>query len=162
MTVHCTRYGSARAATTELEARILVVEDDAALRTVTLHLLRHAGFRRIVACSDVDAAILHSQGADFDIALIDMNLSGGDGLEVVRALKLPQRSTQPAVIVMTGDGYPSLIRRAWRAGAEDVLIKPFNPARLEARIRVLLELRGREHVRYCDGRSVESQTYLAQ
>ncbi|GEM_PF-3728749 len=162
MTVHHTRIESARMMTGQLEKRILLVEDDAALRTMMLHLLRNAGFHPIVACSDVDAAILHGQTIDFDIALVDVNLAGGNGMDVVRALKSPQRHTQPAVIVVTGDGHPSLIRRAWRAGAEDVLIKPFDPASLDVRIRVLLALRGHDHVWIGDERSLGSQTYLAQ
>ena len=116
-------------------ARILVVEDDAAIRSGVVACLELEGF---AVSSAVDAAsgrraALHG---DHDLILLDLVLPGGDGLDLLAELRR-NRLAVP-VIIMTARGAEADRVRGLRGGADDYVVKPFGTAELLARVEAVL------------------------
>ncbi len=115
--------------------RLLIVEDEVDLADVLAKGLRRAGFAVDVAA---DATTAHERLAetDYDLVSLDVNLPDGDGWAVLD----DTRARQPAarVLMLTGRDALSDRVRGLDGGADDYLVKPFEPAELHARIRALL------------------------
>ena len=119
--------------------RILLAEDDHALAQAVCSYLRAKAFVVDVATSLAQAsAALHA--AEYAALLLDLHLTDGDGLTLlpqVRAVKHP-----PIVIVLTARDQVSDRIRGLDAGADDYLVKPYDPGELLARLRAVERRRG--------------------
>lgn len=135
--------------------RILVVEDDDAVRRLVLTTLSLHGYTCQEATS-VTQALLALSSQPLDLALLDLGLPDGDGVEVIRTLRV--WSTLP-VIVLSARLEDTDKVEALDAGADDYLVKPFSLEELLARVRVALRRverermvsPGVEEVRYTNG-----------
>lgn len=121
--------------------RILLVEDDAPLAQAVCAYLRAKAFTVDVATSLAEArATLPS--ARHAAVLLDLHLGDGDGLALLPELrKLPER---PLVIVLTARDQISDRIRGLDAGADDYLIKPYDPEELLARLRAIERRRNQQ------------------
>jgi DNA-binding response OmpR family regulator len=115
--------------------RILVVEDDAAIRRGIVDALRFAGYEPFEAGTFADATRQVSQ-ASFDLLLLDLVLPGGSGLEVM-ALARKSQPTVP-VILVTALGTESHRVDGLSLGADDYVVKPFSLKELLARIDAVI------------------------
>jgi two-component system OmpR family response regulator len=115
--------------------RILVVEDDPVLCDGLSHSLRHAGY---VVDTTQDGSLaddllsVHS----FDLVVLDLGLPGLDGLEVLRRLRR-RASSAPVLILTARNGVADRVT-GLDLGADDYMLKPFDLAEFEARVRALL------------------------
>lgn len=120
--------------------KILVVEDDAAVRRLVTTTLGLHGY----ACQEAktaNQALLELSTQPPDLALLDLGLPDGDGVEVIRALR--EWSSLP-VIVLSARLEDADKVEALDAGADDYLVKPFSVEELLARVRVALRRLDRE------------------
>jgi DNA-binding response OmpR family regulator len=115
--------------------RILVVEDDAAIRRGLVDALSFAGYATLEA-SEGPAALASALESDCDLLLLDLVLPGCDGLTVLRELR-GVRSLLP-VIVLTARGAEDDRVRGLALGADDYVVKPFSIKELLARIEAVL------------------------
>jgi two-component system OmpR family response regulator len=115
--------------------RILVVEDDSVLRDGLSRSLRNGGYAVEVADDGRLADQLLSVHS-FDLVVLDLGLPGLDGLEVLRRLR--RRASNVPVLILTARD--SIVDRVngLDVGADDYLVKPFELAELEARVRALM------------------------
>ena len=120
--------------------KLLLVDDDADLLAVTRFAFQQAGFLVIAAGSVPDALAAFEAEAP-DLVLLDINLPGGSGFDVCRAIRA--RSTVP-IMMLTVRGEEEDLVRALELGADDYLTKPFSPRTLIARTRALLRRAGIE------------------
>jgi len=122
-----------------LAARILVVDDDLdALRTLE-QSLTSAGYSALTCTTDPRrVAAMHAEH-DFDAILLDVQMPGMDGFEVMEALKTSERGGYLPVLALTAE--PGHRTQALRYGAKDFLRKPFDPEELLLRVRNLVEVR---------------------
>ena len=121
-----------------MDARILLVEDDASIREITAIGLRGAGF-------EVDTAADGAEGLDRwrrerpDLVLLDVMLPRLDGLEVLRAIR--REATTP-VVMLTARADTIDVVVGLESGADDYVRKPFELPELVARVRAALRRRG--------------------
>jgi cyclic di-GMP phosphodiesterase len=122
------------------KARILLVDDDEKTREIMRLLLKEEGHETIEAENGEKA--LESMKAELpDLILLDVEMPGISGFEVVKRLKEDNRTRQIPVIMVTGLGDQGSRLRALANGAEDYLPKPVNPKELSMRVRNHLRLK---------------------
>ena len=115
--------------------RILLVEDDPALRETLTHAMRSAGFG-IDDVADGRAADTALMMGIYDLVILDLGLPKMDGIEVLRNLRA--RKDKTAVMVLTARDDIHERVKGLDIGADDYLIKPFALPELEARVRALI------------------------
>ncbi|MEM9063528.1 MAG: sigma-54 dependent transcriptional regulator [Pseudomonadota bacterium] len=123
-----------------MDARILVADDDAQQRRYISAVLAASGYTATsVDCGGEVVPRLKAQGTDrADLVLLDLHMPDMDGIHVLEAMR--SAGIQTPVIVMTSDGSVARAVEAMRAGANDFLIKPVGPERLDVSIRNTLAM----------------------
>lgn len=116
---------------------LLLVEDDLALGNALLKLLK--AHYRVEWVRALAAARSHFEAAEPDLVLLDLGLPDGDGLQWLRQLRHQGRQL-PVLILSARDQLDDRVQ-GLDTGADDYLVKPFEPDELLARIRVLLRRR---------------------
>ncbi|MEO1107102.1 MAG: response regulator transcription factor [Pseudomonadota bacterium] len=114
--------------------RIVIVEDNETLANAIAYRLRDRGHAADVL-TDGDAANLYLEQEGADLIVLDINLPGRSGLEILRSLR--HRGDSAPVILLTARTETSDRVSGLDMGADDYLVKPFEMDELEARIRAL-------------------------
>jgi two-component system response regulator MtrA len=117
-----------------MNARILVVDDDTALAEMIGIVLRTEGFEPFFSADGSDAVDAFHRTQP-DLVLLDLMLPGMDGIEVCSIIR--QESGVP-IIMLTAKSDTADVVRGLESGADDYVVKPFNPKELVARIRTRL------------------------
>jgi len=118
----------------EDRAHILVVDDDARLRTLLTRYLTDNGCV-VTAAASADEARAHLAALSFDLLVVDVMMPGEDGLSLTRSLR---RSSAVPILMLTAMGDPEARIQGLEAGADDYLPKPFEPRELLLRINGIL------------------------
>jgi len=113
---------------------ILAVDDEAGILRLIKLELSSQGFRVVVA-NDGEEALRIAEQQRPDIVVLDILMPDMTGLEVMRRLR---ERTQVPVILLTGKDHDEDKVRGLELGADDYLVKPFNPDELSARVRAVL------------------------
>jgi PAS domain S-box-containing protein len=122
-----------------LEARILIVDDQEANVRLLERLLGEAGYTNLTSTMDpLQVCGLHRKN-DYDLILLDLQLPGMDGFQVMAALQAGAADSYLPVIVLTAQ--PGHKLRALKAGAKDFVSKPFDLLEVKTRIHNMLEVR---------------------
>ena len=122
-----------------LAARILIVDDQEANVVLLEELLREALYRNVTSTRDPrDVCALHRRN-DYDLILLDLQMPGMDGFEVIEGLKVNDHDAFLPVIVLTAQ--PGHKLRALQMGVRDFISKPFDLVEVKTRIRNTLEVR---------------------
>jgi putative two-component system response regulator len=114
--------------------KILIVDDLSENIEVLATYLRPKGYT-IIAATNGEEALAKMEGDPPDVILLDLAMPGMDGYEVCRRLKKSPMTWHIPIIVVTGLTELSASVTALEAGADDILIKPYDPVLLGARIR---------------------------
>ncbi|WP_203137821.1 MtrAB system response regulator MtrA [Microbacterium sp. JZ31] len=117
-----------------MTARILVVDDDTALAEMIGIVLRTEGFDTLF-CADGELAVDMWRRERPDLVLLDLMLPGKDGIEICTEIRA--ESGVP-IIMLTARADTNDVVGGLEAGADDYIVKPFNPKELVARIRTRL------------------------
>lgn len=120
--------------------RVLLVEDDTALSAALVAFLREHGLVTDVAGSLSEARRLLPL-AQWDAVLLDRHLPDGDGLSLLPEIR--HRAADAPILVLTARDLISDRIAGLDAGADDYLVKPFDPLELLARLRAIERRRGR-------------------
>jgi len=116
---------------------VLVVEDNDDLRRYLVRLLRDNGWK-VTEASDAESALAATSRPD--LVLSDVMLPGMDGLALVRAMRASPDLSRTPVILLTARAGTESAATGLLAGADDYMVKPFEPAELLARLAVHHEL----------------------
>jgi two-component system, cell cycle sensor histidine kinase and response regulator CckA len=119
--------------------RILLVEDDWAVRTVTERALRRFGYEVVSAASGEEALRLAATLPEVDLLLTDIMMPGMNGVEV--AARIAKASPGTRIFFMSGYADQDLIRQGLLTPGTRFLQKPFSPLELVAEIRSILDER---------------------
>lgn len=119
------------------EKQILLVEDDARARLVLSEALTAAGYRVLEA--DGAAVALHLfRTHKPDLAVLDVELAEGDGLEICRGIRASKGLGATPVIMLTGKGQIDEKGAGFGAGADQYLVKPVGPSELLMWVQALM------------------------
>jgi len=122
-----------------LAASILIVDDQAVNITLLEQMLQEVGFDHVTSTMNPrEVCGLHAKN-HYDLILLDLQMPGMDGFEVMEGLKAQNTDTYVPVLVITAE--PGHKLRALQAGAKDFISKPFDLIEAKTRIRNMLEVR---------------------
>jgi two-component system phosphate regulon response regulator OmpR len=116
-------------------ADLLVVDDDARLRTLLQRFLTEQG-HRVATAADAAEARGAIAAMAFDLLVLDVMMPGETGLELAEALRRERIETP--ILMLTARGAPDDRVAGFEHGADDYLAKPFDPRELALRIRTIL------------------------
>ena len=119
-----------------LSMRVLLAEDDEAIRTYVAQGLREAGYA-VDPVADGAEALLAVSSVDYDVAILDIRMPHVDGMEVCRRLR-SGADAGPGILLLTARDAVEDRVAGLHAGADDYLVKPFAFSELLARVRALL------------------------
>jgi sigma-B regulation protein RsbU (phosphoserine phosphatase) len=119
--------------------RVLVVDDIEANRDLLIRRLRRIGITNVIEAADGRAALDIILSTPLDLVLLDIMMPIMTGFEVLEAMAIDSRTTRLPVIVISAMNEIDAVVRAISLGAEDFLLKPFDPTLLRARVLATLE-----------------------
>ena len=122
-----------------LNAEILIVDDQDAHVQLLERLLRDAGYANVASTTDPRQVCTLHRDNRYDLILLDLQMPGTDGFQVMEGLKTIARDPYLPVIVLTAQ--PGHKLRALNAGAKDFISKPLDLTEVHTRIRNMLEVR---------------------
>ena len=114
---------------------VLIVDDDTAVQTMLYKVIRSNGLNAETASSG-ESALNMVRSRVYDLILLDINMQGMDGFEVIQQLR--SRGVQTPIIIVSGrkEDYDTLY--GLDIGADDYVTKPFNPIVLGAKVKALI------------------------
>lgn len=126
--------------TTPASPPILVVEDDDHISQILKFMLERQGWRTLLAADGLAARKLLEEGTERPrMILLDVMLPYVDGFELVRDIRAKAGWEDIPIVMLTAKNMERDIVRALDAGANDYIVKPFQPNELLARIRRFLK-----------------------
>ncbi len=113
--------------------KVLIAEDEAAIREIIAITLKRAGYEVTEACDGQQAIdIYNSKNGAFDVVLLDIMMPNVDGLEVCKTLR--NQSSTVGIIMLTAKTQEMDKVSGLLMGADDYITKPFSPSELMARV----------------------------
>ena len=114
---------------------VLIVDDDKAVQTMLYKVIRSNGLMAETASGGAEALAL-AAARNYDLILLDINMHGMDGFEVIQRLR--SRGVKTPIIIVSGrqEDYDTLY--GLDIGADDYVTKPFNPIVLGAKVKALI------------------------
>jgi len=119
-------------------ASILVVDDEEDLRIAIVRTLARYGHVAL-AVDTAEGALRHMEEHEFDLAILDINLAAGDGIELLGEIKTRAPSTE--AVIISGHGSIENAMRSVQAGAFDFIEKPYREERLVHTVERAIERR---------------------
>jgi two-component system phosphate regulon response regulator PhoB len=119
-------------------ARVLIVDDDDAVRLLVRRALEREGLR-VEEAPDAARALQSFEGGTWDLVVLDVSLPDLSGLDLLRELRVVG---DVPVIMLSGRGDEADRVAGLESGADDYVVKPFYPRELAARVRSLLRRSG--------------------
>lgn len=116
-------------------AHLLVVDDDARLRSLLQRYLTEQGFR-VTAAPDAAAARQALSSMTYDLLVLDVMMPGESGLALTESLRT--EGNEVPIVMLTARGAPEDRISGFEHGVDDYLAKPFDPRELALRIRTIL------------------------
>ncbi|MCX7157402.1 MAG: response regulator [Rhodocyclales bacterium] len=122
-----------------LDASILIVDDQEANVGLLTQMLHEGGYTRVASTMDPEEVCALHRKHTYDLILLDLQMPGMDGFQVMEGLKANDAEPYLPVLVVTAQ--PGHKLRALQAGARDFISKPFDLMEVKLRIRNMLEVR---------------------
>jgi len=120
-----------------MAAKILIIEDEAAVREMLSFTLKNSGFEALEAING-EIALDIVQKYNIDLILLDWMLPGKAGIDISRSLRGSAETKDIPIIMLTAKSDESDKILGLESGADDYVTKPFSPKELVARIKALL------------------------
>ena len=118
----------------EHQKTILIVDDQSTMRLLIKQLLTAEGYHTVEVDSG-EAAVKLAQDTNFDGILLDLKMSGIDGVETCRQIRSIKRHQVTPILFITSMDDDEALKDAFDAGSDDFIVKPINPIVLHARLK---------------------------
>ncbi len=124
------------------DIKILIVEDDLYMQAILEEFL--SALYEVMVCKDgMDALMAMQKGNIPDLIIADLNTPQISGFELIEQVKISDFFSSVPIIILSGEESSEKRIKCLNKGADDFIVKPFNPAELEARIKVILRRSGK-------------------
>ncbi len=123
--------------------RVLVVDDDASIRQICREVLELGGYQ-VQTASGATAALAEARRSRPDMILLDVLMPGIDGYRTAEMIRADPAIALAPIMFLSARGDTADKVRAFRSGAEDYMVKPFDAAELLARVGKALDRQARE------------------
>lgn len=117
--------------------KALVVDDSAVMRKVVIGALTRADITDVDQAADGVEAVEAVKNSDYDLILMDWNMPNMLGIDAVKAIR--GLGKKVPIIMVTTEAEKSRVVEALKAGANNYLIKPFEPSAIVTKIKAVLE-----------------------
>ncbi|RDC56185.1 DNA-binding response regulator [Pedobacter chinensis] len=124
------------------KTHILLVEDDEFMQAILDEIL-HVNYRIDIRPDGLSALAFLQSGNIPDLIISDLNTPNMNGLELIEQIKISDFFGSLPIMILSGEESSSKRIKCLDAGADDFVVKPFNPAELEARIKMVLRRAGK-------------------
>ena len=143
--------------------KIVIVEDDATIRTILELALMGAGYRSVMSCARGDEGLETVLREKPDLVLLDVMLPGLDGFAIARRIRETAALSATRILMLTARTQNEDVVRGLESGADDYVTKPFDRQVLLARVRAVLRrgLPETEGVEF-DGLSLDETNRVAR
>jgi DNA-binding response OmpR family regulator len=126
----------ARSAT--INANVTLFSDKPVLMRAIRDHLRESGFRNIHLLTDSQAVLTAMRGSGSDLVIVDLDVEHDGSIRVMDMIRKDDKFFQVPIIALTGNASKEVVLKAARAGATDVMVKPFPLKQLHERVMVAL------------------------
>lgn len=116
--------------------RALVVDDSAVMRKVLIGALGRANITDVDQAGDGQEAVQAAEAQEYDLVLMDWNMPNMLGIDAVRAIRA--NGKKMPIIMVTTEAEKSRVIEALKAGAQNYVIKPFEPNTIVSKIQEVL------------------------
>jgi DNA-binding response OmpR family regulator len=123
---------------------ILLVEDDEFMQAILEEILQ-TKYRIDIRPDGMTALTFLQSGNIPDLIISDLNTPNMSGLELIEQLKTSDFFSSLPIMILSGEESSDKRIKCLEAGADDFMVKPFNPAELEARIKMVLRRAGKSN-----------------
>jgi len=124
------------------QIKIIIIEDDKYMQLILTEFLNKS--YEIETFNNVLDGLTYLQNGNMpDLIISDLNTPGINGFELINQLKASSFFNLIPIIIISGDDSSDKRIKCLNLGADDYIVKPFNPAELEARVRVVLKRIGK-------------------
>lgn len=127
-----------------MEQKILIVDDDVAIQKLLAKIAINEGLEAQV-CGDGEIALNLALNNNYDLILIDISLPSLDGFQMISMIRKQNNMTPIIIISGDSDDYNALY--GLEIGADDYIVKPFNPSIIGAKIKALIRLNNKQEVK---------------
>jgi two-component system chemotaxis response regulator CheY len=116
--------------------RAIVVDDSKAMRTIIGRIVKQLGFE-VAEASHGQEAIERLNESQADLALVDWNMPGMNGFELVKSIRTDPRHDAMRIMMVTTEAVMDNVASALAAGANEYVMKPFTPEVLKEKLAIL-------------------------
>jgi two-component system chemotaxis response regulator CheY len=117
--------------------RALVVDDSRAMRIIIGNILRELGIDVLEACDGREAIDKLAENPDIEIALVDWNMPVMNGYEMIQAVRSDRDYDRVRIMMVTTESESEQVSKAFAAGANEYVMKPFTKEILTAKLSLL-------------------------
>jgi len=124
------------------QTKILIVEDDSYMQLILKRFLSKV-YELEICTTALDALSFMQSGNIPDLVISDLNTPNLSGIDLITQLQSSDFFSAIPVIILSGEDSSEIRVKCLDSGADDFIVKPFNPAELEARVRAVLRRIGK-------------------
>ena len=121
------------------DMKILIVDDFSTMRRIIKNLLRDLGFNNTHEADDGNTALPMLKTGNFDFLITDWNMPGMQGIDLLREVRADENISTLPVLLVTAESKKDQIVMAAEAGVNGYIVKPFNAATLEEKIKAIFK-----------------------
>ncbi len=116
--------------------KVLVVDDSSVMRRIVVNALAFGGITDVVQAADGEEAVQHCAAEPIDLVLMDWNMPNLRGIDAVRAIRAT--GNKVPIIMVTTESEKTRVLEALKAGANNYVVKPFEPATIIEKIQATI------------------------
>ena len=120
--------------------QVLVADDDPVFRSLLQCLLEESHFEVVLACNGAEAWEILKRPDAPTLAILDWMMPGMEGYEVCRRIRESGGNSSPYILMVTSNSSREELLKVLVAGADDYLLKPFEPLDLKIRLRTAVRI----------------------